>query len=88
MTSEQLKQANALEQTVDRMKFVEDFLRGGKMDFLTFTRIRDSESPHRGDTMTMEIDLDSNFVIEKMIEAGIYAAMTVRAAAENDLEKL
>lgn len=30
----------------------------------------------------------NEFVIEKMIEAGIYAAMTVRAAAENDLEKL
>lgn len=32
--------------------------------------------------------IEDDFVIEKMIEAGIYAAMTARVAAENDLEKL
>lgn len=44
----------------------------------------------------MLIDFEGNrrfligdeFVIEKMIEAGIYAAMTARVAAENDLGKL
>jgi hypothetical protein len=88
MTKEQLKQANALEQLVERMKLVEDFLRGGKLDFLTFQRIRDTESPHRGDTLTMTSDLDPAFVIEKIIEAGIRGAMAVRAAAEKNLEKL
>jgi hypothetical protein len=87
MTSEQLKKGNALEETVDRMKIIEDYLRSGKLDVIKFQKIADKSSV-RGDTLVITTDMDSDFVIEKMIEAGIYAAMTVRAAAENDLEKL
>lgn len=32
--------------------------------------------------------IGDDFVISKMIEAGLYAVMTARVAAENDLEKL
>jgi hypothetical protein len=87
MTSEQLKKGNALEETVDRMKIIEDYLRSGKLDVIKFQKIADKSSV-RGDTLVITTDMDSDFVVEKMIEAGIYAAMTVRAAAENELEKL
>ena len=80
MTLQQLKEAKDLEQKASEMARIEDELRNAaKMKLgIRLTYFEDSSAFLIGD----------KFIVQKMVEAGLVAAMTVRAAAENDLEKL
>lgn len=80
MTLQQLKEAKDLEQKASEMARIEDELRNAaKMKLgIRLTYFEGSNAFLIGD----------KFIVQKMVEAGIVAAMTVRAAAENDLEKL
>jgi hypothetical protein len=83
MNVEQVKSGVELVKKIETMKFIEDMLGTERVfrihidfddgpPFIIYRRLGDG----------------GEFVIEKMIEAGLFAAMTVRAMAENDLEKL
>ncbi len=79
------QEASKLAETIQAMKEVEDSLRSSDLDSVTCLLIM-----RKDDHGSISVNgyLGGKFVIEKMFEAGIYAAITVRAVAENDLEKL
>jgi uncharacterized protein with ACT and thioredoxin-like domain len=77
MTKEQLKAANDLEKKITEVSFILNELRMENFQI----RLIDL-----GDDGSFLIRND--FIVEKMIEAGIWAAKTVMEAAKNDLEKL
>jgi hypothetical protein len=83
MNTEQVKQGAGLLSKIEAMMLIEDRLRSeriGRIQLFTEGGASTSIYKHQNDGQA--------FVVEKMIEAGLYAAMTVRAMAENDLEKL
>ena len=80
-----LQEGSKLAETILAMKEVEYSLRSSDLDSVTCLLIMRKDG--HGSISVNEY-LGGKFVVEKMFEAGIYAAMTVRAAAENDLEKL
>lgn len=80
MTLQQLKEANDLKQKASEMARIEEVLRSAAKRKLGI-QMTDFE-------VSSYFLIGNKFVIEKMVEAGLSAAMIVRVAAENDLEKL
>jgi hypothetical protein len=80
MNIEQVKRGEALMRKIDDMQWIERALSTeGTVEIYL----------HLNDGRVMTIyDIDEHPVFEKMIEAGKYAAMAIRAMAENDLEAL
>jgi hypothetical protein len=87
MTKEQLIQGNALQDTVNRMKVIEDFLRNGKLDVVQFQKIPDNGAV-RGATMVIQTDTEADFVIQEIVKAGLFAAQMILKNAEIELGKL
>lgn len=82
MEIEKFKEAWALVQKIEYAKGIEDRMRSLKISQVQlYSESCTSFGIYTGNEY-------GQFIIEKMIEAGVYAAMTVRACAENDLEKL
>jgi hypothetical protein len=85
MDMKKLQEGGRLAETIQAMKEVEDSLRSSDLDSVTcLLIIRKTEH----ESISVYGGRGGKFVIEKMFEAGISAAMIVRALAENDLEKL
>jgi hypothetical protein len=79
MDVNKITECMALMNTVGRMRQVEQDLREAKNAYMIEIRVNGYYfNKSKGDA----------FVIKKMIEAGITAAFSIRAQAENDLEKL
>lgn len=85
MDMKKLQEGSKLAETILAMKEVEYSLRSSDLDNVTCLLIMRKDGHG---SISVNEDLGGKFVVEKMFEAGIYAAMTVRGAAENDLEKL
>jgi hypothetical protein len=83
MNAEQVKSGAELVKKIEEMKFIEDML---GTERVVRIQIYLDDAPLF--TIYKNLADGGEFVIEKMIEAGLFAAMTVRAMAENDLEKL
>lgn len=90
MNMKKLQEGSNLAETIQAMKEVEDTLRSSDLDTVKYLLIIFNSNRFNSNRASISVsgNLAGKFVIEKMLEAGIYAAMTVRAMAENNLEKL
>jgi hypothetical protein len=84
MTKEKLEQATLLAQKIDDMARIEGYIKDFKIGQIIMYSMNTNISGSSIDNSSVH----GKFIIENMLDAGAYAAMTMRVAAENDLEKL